>query len=199
MNRNNILALLSLFVMFGFCAFAYHLFSKVEKEKNINKAFSEKLAEREARIQQLLDSNKTLLAQSVETNRQLSEYIEKNNSNTEPSESLKKIFEQSNDVAAEALKLNDLPKYQQAVKLEQEGFAFLTANKFDEALAKFSQAEKVSPSFHMAYEISKLLKKEKPNFENPETQKNIKQKIVTDYNWKAPKNELIILKRQVKQ
>lgn len=199
MNRNNILALLSLVIMLCFCGFAYYLFSKVEKEKNKNEALTAKLTISENRVKELLDSNKTLLSQSVETNRQLSEYIVKNNSNNEPSEPLKKLFQQSNEVASEALKLNDLPKYQQAVNLEQEGFAYLTANKFNEALAKFSQAEKVSPSFHMAYEISKLLKKEKPNFENPETQKNIKKKIVTDYNWKAPKNELIILKRQVSQ
>ena len=199
MNRNNILALLSLVIMLCFCGFAYYLFSKVEEEKNKNEALTAKLTISENRVKELLDSNKTLLSQSVETNRQLSEYIVNSNSNIQPSETLKKLFQQSNEVASEALKLNDLPKYQQAAILEQEGFIALTNNKFNEALVKFSQAEKVSPSFHMTYEISRLLKKEKENLDKPETQKEIKQKIVNQYNWKAPKEQITVLKKQVNQ
>jgi hypothetical protein len=198
MNKNNTLSLLSLLLMLCFCGFAYYLFSKVEKEKNKNELLTEELKKKEAVIKNLLDSNKIILAQSMEANRQLSEYIIKSTENFPPSDTLKRIIEKSESVANEALKLNDLPKYQQAAKLEQEGFSALSQNKFDVALDKFAQVEKVSPSFHMAYEISKLLKKEKPNFENPESQKSIKEKIITNYSWKAPKEQVIILREQVK-
>ena len=199
MNKNNTLSLLSLLLMLCFCGFAYYLFSKVEKEKSKNELLTKELEKKEAVIKNLLDSNKIILAQSMEANRQLSDYLVKNTENFPPSDTLKKIIERSEKVATDALRLNDLPKYQQATKLEQEGFTALSQNKFDVALDKFDKAEKVSPSFHMAYEISRLLKKEKPNFENPESQKNIKEKIITNYSWRAPKEQLIILKQQVKQ
>ena len=199
MNKNNILIIASLLIMLFFCGIAYSLFSKVEKEKSENERLTKALQQKEIMIKNLLDSNKLFLSQSIETNRQLSEYITKNNSSISTNDTLKKILEKSETVAVDALKLNDLPKYQQASQLEKEGFTALANNQFDLALSKFNQVEKIYPSFHMSYEISRLLKKETANFNSPETQKNIKEQVIKNFSWKAPQDQIIILKRQVKQ
>ena len=83
----------------------------------------------------------------------------------------------------------------QALKLEKEGFEHLIKNQFDSALNKFTQAEKTSTSFHMAYEISRLLKSKKGNYSDPS---DIKKQIIKSYSWKAPPDLLAKLKMQLK-
>jgi len=112
-------------------------------------------------------------------------------------DSVKQLFQNLQTVSEASTKLNDLPVYQQAAQLEKDGFAAIANNQFDSALAKFSKAEKVSPSFHMSYEISNLLKTQKQNFKDTASQKNIKTQIIKNYSWKAPPELLNKIKKQV--
>lgn len=84
-----------------------------------------------------------------------------------------------------------------ALFFERNGFEALTKNQFDVALTNFTMAEKASPSFHMCYEISRLLKSEAPNFADEAAQKRIKQHIIQKYSWKAPADLLTVIKSQV--
>jgi hypothetical protein len=97
-----------------------------------------------------------------------------------------------------ATKFTNSTVYQQASQLEKDGFNALISNQFDTALDNFTRAEKISPSFHMAYEISKLLRNEKANFANPEKQKSIKKQIIEKFSWRSPPDLLNALKAQLK-
>ena len=86
-----------------------------------------------------------------------------------------------------------------AAQLEREGFNALKNNNLEVALAKFKETEKTSPSYHMAYEISTLLNSEKKNdLKDPKTQTEVKKQILQKFSWRAPKDLLDSLKRQVK-
>jgi hypothetical protein len=101
--------------------------------------------------------------------------------------------------AKEFTKLNDPSGYEQASQLEQEGFTAIAANNFDTALAKFKAAEATSPSFHMSYEISRLLNSKQRDFKNRDSLKSIKRQIINNYTWGTPKSLIDSLKIQVKQ
>jgi hypothetical protein len=120
-----------------------------------------------------------------------------NNEMAQNDTAVQKLVQNIKKVSDASAKLNDLPGYQ-ASQLEKEGFEALANNQFDLALAKFTQAEKILPSFHMAYEISELLKKERTNFNDPEKQKNLKRLIIDKYSWRAPAKPIKQLKEQVK-
>lgn len=110
----------------------------------------------------------------------------------------KEIIESYLTNTATLAKLNAPNAYQRAIALEKEGFAALIDNKFDVALLKFTEAEKTVPSFHMAYEISGLLKGNRDNFNDPARTDDMKRKIVTSFSWGAPTTSLNQLKAQLK-
>lgn len=108
-----------------------------------------------------------------------------------PDAATKQLIAQSNDVSAATYKLNNLP-----FQFEMIGFKALTDDNFNLALKSFTDAEAASPSFHMAYEISRLLKSQQRNFGNKEIEKDIKKQIIKNYSWRAPKDLLDELKKQ---
>lgn len=86
---------------------------------------------------------------------------------------------------------------EKALVYERNGFESLLKNNFDNALTNFTMAEATSPSFHMAYEISRLLKSKKSNFGDEAIRQKIKVQIVKKYSWKAPADLLDSLKKQI--
>jgi hypothetical protein len=92
------------------------------------------------------------------------------------------------------IKENDDSTYKTALKYESLGFQALLQNKFDIALISFTRVENISPSFHMVYEISRLLRSKNGDYSNPS---DIKKQIIQKYSWKAPADLLKKLKQQV--
>ena len=81
-------------------------------------------------------------------------------------------------------------KYEQASDLERKGIDALIEGDFKLALDSYESAEKVYPTFHWAYEISRLLKKNEKDFDNEDIKKSIRKKIVSDYSRWIPEDKL---------
>lgn len=178
--------------MLLFVVISFQLFSKVEAEKKKNKLTSDSL-----RVQ--LDSNLVLQKKSDSLTNLLSNLLASHPITTKEDSSAQVLIYDLKNISQSSAKLNDSRAYEKAMQLEKEAFTALTNNDFETALNKFTEIEKVSPSFHMAYEISRLLKKNRSNFSDKTTQLQIKNEIITKYSWRAPADQLKELKKQTAQ
>lgn len=79
-------------------------------------------------------------------------------------------------------------KFQVAQNIEVEAFDFLFKKNITGAVTKFDECEKYFPGFHSVYEINKLLKTEKNNLMNPNSDKwkEVYSYILKNYSWKLP-------------
>lgn len=78
---------------------------------------------------------------------------------------------------------------------ERDGFQNLLSGDLYTALTSFEEAEAAYPTFHRAYEISRLLRKERSNFDDPAARKAILKHIVDKYPEGAPPDLLAKLKQ----
>lgn len=99
--------------------------------------------------------------------------------------------------SVKAQELN-LSRTAQAQALETAGFDALLKGDFETALVKFEETEKVYPSFHQAYEIGLLLRKNKDGFSDSATQKRILTQIATEMSYGAPTETIQKLKEMGK-
>jgi hypothetical protein len=187
MNKN-ILVLVFLILMIASSVYAVILFKEVDHQKK-------EVAKREEKLK--ADSAKNVAIQR-ERDSLLNKILWQTSSLIQ-NDSLKSLYQNLQKASDASSKLNDLSSYEQAAALEKEGFNAIANNEFDSALAKFNMAEKVSPSFHSSYEISRLLSKQKENLDNPETQQVLKNQILKNYSWKAPPEQKKKLEDQLKQ
>lgn len=194
MNRN-ILILVFLGLMAAAAIYSVTLFNRVAQQKK-------QLAEKEASLSLQLDSNKILKEQLTSVLKQLQK-IEPESATAgtagKNDEVVKNVEKELKNINEASIKLNEPAVYQQAKKLETEAFEAIANNQFETAMAKFNQIEKITPSFHSSYEISKLLNKQRTNLNNPEVQQNIKSQILKNYSWKAPADQIKKIELQVKQ
>jgi hypothetical protein len=72
------------------------------------------------------------------------------------------------------------------LQLERQGFEQLLSRDFLEAQQSFEAAERAYPKFHQVYEIAQLLRREQSRLGEPEVQKQVLTRIISDYSWKAP-------------
>lgn len=79
-------------------------------------------------------------------------------------------------------------KYENASRLETQGFEYLLNDDVDKALQSFKDAESIYPSFHNTYEIGKLLFSKKDSYSNKSIQIEVLEKILKDYSWGMPPN-----------
>ena len=84
--------------------------------------------------------------------------------------------------------------FKAASKFEAQGFTYLLAGEFDEAITAFNKAEISFPSYHQVYEIGRLLRKEKANLDNPEKRRQIYLQIVNEMSYGTPPEMLDQLK-----
>ena len=173
---NSILPLIFLAIMFGFGIYAFSLYTKLENAKL-------ELTKKQIEIDTLQSKNNAFVA------------LMQNSISESSSAQTNTIFDSVKSVNTEITKLTNPSKYNQAVQLEKDGFTALKNNQFEVALVKFTQAEKILPSYNMVYEIGKTLRKNKANFNNKEYQKKIIDTILKKYSWGAPK----ILVNEIKQ
>jgi hypothetical protein len=85
---------------------------------------------------------------------------------------------------------DSINRYEKSKSLEKEAFKHIISNEKDSAIKKFSEIEKIYPGFHNATEIRQELQK-------TNNIKFVKQKIVKDLSWKAPKEEMNIIKKDL--
>jgi tetratricopeptide (TPR) repeat protein len=85
-------------------------------------------------------------------------------------------------------------KLGQVTELERLGFQSLVNGDYNQALNYFQQAESVYPTFHNVYEITNLLQANEAKLTDIAVQKKIAKRIVEEYAWKAPQDELQILR-----
>ncbi len=89
--------------------------------------------------------------------------------------------------------------YQSAAKYEMQGFSFLLTGEFDQAIAAFNKAERSYPSYHLVYEIGKLLQQEKENLNNFQKRREIFQRIANEMNYGAPTEMIEKLRKLANQ
>ncbi len=187
----NVLISLFLVLMLAFSLYSMRLYSNLEKEKIKGLKLKDSL-------QVQLTSNLALQERYDTLLRHLSDSIPKD-INSVKNVPYGKVFQDIKILQQESAKLNNPTQYTQALQLEKEGFTALVNNQFIIAMVKFTAAEKLSPSIHMSYEISRLLRKNKNKFDSPETQKEIKQEIIKRYSWGASRDLIATLKKQVNE
>ncbi|MDM8554928.1 hypothetical protein QUF75_09385 [Desulfococcaceae bacterium HSG7] len=85
--------------------------------------------------------------------------------------------------------------FKAASKFEAQGFTYLLSGEFDKAITAFNKAEISFPSYHQVYEISRLLRKEKADLDNPEKRRQIYLQIVNEMSYGAPSEMLEQLKK----
>ncbi len=90
-----------------------------------------------------------------------------------------------------------LSKYDQAQKLERDGFNYILAGDMKKAEAAFNEIEEIYPSYHQAYEISRYLKLNSGFYTDPRGITEIQRKIVKDYTWKAPQDLVKNIERKL--
>lgn len=81
-----------------------------------------------------------------------------------------------------------------AEEFEKAGFEALINGDIDLAIQSFEAAEKVYPSYHQAYEIARLLRRNKDRLNEPETRRSVYLQIANELGWKAPTEYIIKLK-----
>ena len=87
--------------------------------------------------------------------------------------------------------------FRTASQLERQGFEQLLERNFLEARVSFEAAEQAYPEFHQVYEIARLLRREQSRLDDPEIQKRVLSKIISDYSWKAPADLLADIERSL--
>lgn len=188
MNKN-IIILIFLGLMVAAAVFSIRSYNKLENEKKAK--------------QELLTRNADLLSRVDDLTKELSLLQAQADSSGHSADSnwdtaAIKLIRQFKTVSEKYTEVNNLPALKQAEQLEKEAFEALTKNDFELALQKISLAEKTSPGFHMCYEISQLLNQNRKQFNDPESQTDIKKLILQKYSWKAPADLVRVLKIQVK-
>ncbi len=195
--KNNIVIIICLMMMAVAAIFAIRLYANVEAEKKKTDKALLMLTEQQK-------VNDTLRRKSDSLTNALSDLIAKSintNETTPAAADTAKIalIRKIRTVSEDYTKANNIGSYEKAVQLEKEGFEAISKNQLGIALEKFNQIEKIAPSFHSSYEISKLLNSKKNNFSNPGVQKEIKELIIKKYYWKAPPEQMKKIEIDVRQ
>jgi tetratricopeptide (TPR) repeat protein len=89
----------------------------------------------------------------------------------------------------------EISKKTTALSHERRGFEALSEGNFEKAITEFDKAEETYPTLHQNYEISQLLREEKDNIRDKADRKRVIKKIIDDYSWKVPDEQLEILKQ----
>ncbi len=194
MSKNNILISVLLLLMLTSGIFLWMGFKDLnDQRKELNNEKDDLDQVRKDLKSKLIETDSLLNIQKTITDKIVKEIPQGN-----PADSLHKLIFKYKKNAESVNKIVDDPE-KLALQFEKDGFNALINNQFTIALDKFMKAEKASPSFHMAYEISRLLKSEKANLENPAIQRKIKKQIIDKYSWRAPVDLLKKLRAQIKE
>lgn len=187
--KRNIIMLVCLALMIAGVMMAINLYSKLDAAEKSNAGL---LKEKQGLLAKVADLNKKL----IDRNKVLETTTLEEKIKTSDSPNSDEIQKYKTE-AVDFIKQTDSSAYQKAVQLEKDGFNAIIENKFDVALLKFNEIVAISPSFHSAYEISRMLANNKAKFTDAATQKYLKEQVATKYKWKAPAEKINIIKAQL--
>ena len=77
-------------------------------------------------------------------------------------------------------------RYQTALDYEHQGYEALLNGELDKAITAFEAAEKTYPTFHQVYEIAQLLRRNRKKLADGKVRKQVYDRIVREFSWKAP-------------
>ncbi len=89
--------------------------------------------------------------------------------------------------------------YISAVEFSKAGFEAMVSGDIDGAIKGFESAEAVYPTFQSAYDIARLLKRNKDQWSDVNVRKSVYNQIATEYSWKAPQEYISKLKELAAQ
>lgn len=89
-----------------------------------------------------------------------------------------------------------LSRLERASQQEREGFEHLLAGRYDAAIESFERAETIYPSFHSVYEISRLLRRERIQLDDPAGRSRVLLQIADNFSWGAPDDLLKKLREE---
>lgn len=98
-----------------------------------------------------------------------------------------------------AIITNEKSKLQDAAEREREGFQALVEGKYEQAAAAFEASEQAYPTYHVVYELARLLRSHKADWNNPSAMKPVLQQIVSKYSYGAPPDLLDQLRAKAKR
>jgi len=91
-----------------------------------------------------------------------------------------------------------LNRYEDALRLEGNGFDALVKGDVDGAIRAFEQVQEAYPGYHNAAEIAALLRENRERWEEPRVQQQVYRTIVLKYFWKAPKLQIEELRKRLR-
>lgn len=91
----------------------------------------------------------------------------------------------------------ELNQYEEALRLETQGFDALVAGEVDAAITAFEQLEQVYPQFHNTAEVVTLLRDNRARWDNPQVRQEVYRKVVEGLSWKAPQPQIEALRRRL--
>lgn len=92
----------------------------------------------------------------------------------------------------------ELNKYEEALRLENQGFEALVVDNLQLAIRSFEQIQEVYPGYHNAAELAALLKENRDQWENQEVQQEVYRTILEKFAWKAPQPQIEKLREMLR-
>ncbi len=84
-----------------------------------------------------------------------------------------------------------------AAEKQRQGFELILAGRYDDAIQAFQEAEAAYPTYGSAYEIGRLLSRNRAALDDPAQRRAVLRRIVDEYAWGAPEDLLTELRRRV--
>ncbi len=84
-----------------------------------------------------------------------------------------------------------------AAEKQRQGFELILRGRYDEAIQAFQEAEAAYPTYGNAYEIGRLLSRNRAALADPAQRRAVLKRIVDEYAWGAPEDLLAELRRRV--
>lgn len=91
-----------------------------------------------------------------------------------------------------------LNKYEEALRLEGNGFDALVKGDVGAAIQAFEKVQAVYPGYHNAAELVSLLRDNQRQWDNPDVQQRVYRTIVEKFAWKAPQLQIEELRKKLR-
>lgn len=115
---------------------------------------------------------------------------------TELSQKRQELSSLRSETSAGAAGGND---FSLASEREREGFKALLDGDVERSIAAFEAAERAFPTFHQVYEIGRLLRRHRSEFDNTRVRRDVLREIVERLSWKAPTDLLDEIRAELRR
>lgn len=91
----------------------------------------------------------------------------------------------------------ELNRYDDALRLENQGFEALVVGNLELAIRSFEQIQEVYPGYHNAAELAVLLRENQERWENPQVRREVYRTVIDKFSWKAPRTQIEELRKRL--